>query len=67
MEVGRCARCSRRQRMIMPCTSCTQKFCSSCIQLEVHACSELDARKALEKEKLAKANPIVVASKVQRI
>lgn len=67
MDVGKCTRCARRQRLVMPCTSCTNKFCSACIQLEVHACPELSAKKMLEREKLLKTNPVVVSSKIVKI
>jgi len=67
MEVGKCAKCARRQRLVLPCTLCTGKFCPVCIQLEVHTCPELSAKKALEREKIAKGNPVVVAPKVTKI
>jgi predicted nucleic acid binding AN1-type Zn finger protein len=67
MDTGKCTKCGRRHRLVMPCKLCTGKFCSGCIQLEVHACPELSAKKALELEKLSNANPLVVASKVIRI
>jgi len=67
METGRCTKCARRQRIVMPCKLCTVKFCSGCIQLEIHACPELSAKKAIELEKLSNANPVVISSKVIRI
>ena len=67
METGKCTKCARRQRLVMPCKLCTGKYCSGCIQLEVHACPELYAKKALELEKLSNANPVVISSKVVRI
>lgn len=67
MESGKCKQCARRQRLVMPCTSCSGKFCSGCIQLEIHMCPELPARKALELEKLSNANPVVVSSKIIKI
>ena len=67
METGKCIRCARRQRLLMPCKSCTGKYCSGCIQLEVHACPELSAKKAFELEKLSNANPVVVSSKIIKI
>lgn len=67
METGRCTKCARRQRIVMPCKLCTRKFCSGCIQLEVHACPELSAKKAIELEKLSNTNPVVISSKVIRI
>ena len=65
MDIGKCTKCAKRQKLVMPCTSCKNKFCSMCIQLEVHACSEMSARKNLEREKLIKQNPVVIAQKVQ--
>ena len=67
MDVGKCTRCARRQRLVLQCTSCTNKFCSACIQLEVHACPELSAKKMLEREKLIKTNPVVTSSKIVKI
>ncbi|NBX48793.1 hypothetical protein EBT25_02415 [bacterium] len=67
METGKCNRCARRQRLIMPCKSCTGKFCSACIQLEIHVCPELSARKQLEREKLERSNPLVTTPKLQKI
>lgn len=66
MDVGKCACCAKRQKMIMPCSACTTKFCSSCIQLEVHACPNILDKKQAERDKLMKQNPVVVAPKVQR-
>ena len=67
MEIGKCLRCARRQRIVMPCTLCTGKFCSGCIQLEVHVCPELSTKKMLELEKLSKANPVIISAKVTKI
>ena len=67
MEVGKCAQCARRQRVVMPCKLCTGKFCSGCIQLEVHMCPELSAKKAMERTKLTQDNPVVVSPKVVKI
>jgi predicted nucleic acid binding AN1-type Zn finger protein len=52
---------------MLPCKLCTGKFCSACIQLEIHACPELSAKKAIEREKIANANPVIVAPKVMKI
>ena len=65
MDIGKCTKCAKRQKLVMPCTSCTNKFCSTCIQLEVHECPEMTNRKMIEREKLTKQNPVVIAPKVQ--
>jgi predicted nucleic acid binding AN1-type Zn finger protein len=65
MDIGKCTKCAKRQKLVMPCTSCKHKFCSMCIQLEIHKCSELENKKMFEKEKLIKQNPIVTAPKIQ--
>ena len=67
MEMGKCAQCARRQRLVMPCKLCTVKFCSGCIQLEVHTCPELSAKKMIERENLNKSNPVITSQKIVKI